>query len=945
MLFALLSTAWAGDIELMPMGPLIADGETPATIQLAVPGAMPGDKVKLKPFEGTASGGAVTAPGVVSFSYLAPRRYDEDGSKLRIIVKGDGVSADETVTIPVKPVVKSQLDIAFSEDGWTVGAKGTVTVTVTHAGQHPLPVSARALDLEASSGRLGKLTQTDEGAWTATWTPPTSVKVPTNVLFTATDLTTPDEVVGLGFFPLLVEKEQTVKASAGSQNVLVIGTNQYGPVTAGDDDTVTVKALLDPRVTEGTLQSVDETGYRSDTRVDLDLGSPQSIAFAPLPDFVPTGRDVRVHVALLEANGEPWSGAAPKMDGKDAESLGKGWYAFDVTSPAEPGTWDLEVTADGDLSAKRALKVLDAVPSVSISSDPAALTKGVNTFAVTAHLKDADGAALTKRYPIFSHDGVSLIAKARDNGDGTYTAKYKMSTSVESGSVSVHAGPKGTGLPVARLVLWPIDTSVAADGSSTTDIAIVAEDAWGMPVANVEVTLTTPLGDGAIVPTAKTDRYGFASINYRAGSAVGPASVVADANGITGATVLYQHPADGTPIGVEAGGSEASLARAAFWRAARPNISINRIGADVGPPAVVSIQTTPNYTTPGAAILVTLRVTDASQKPVLDAKPKVTASIGKVGSLTNNGDGSFNVPVQLPAGQDGPITLTVQAGPATGSVVLPTLASLGGAPPPATADGGSDSKSGGGNDFWSQTGEASKKATKAVFGNEKARNHRAHLFLSVGGYKYIAARRQDGELPRIPKTFEMERGPTNPIPGGGFSIMGHPNGNMVGYDVRLRFSGYTSMVEGELFWDGLPRGMAAARAQFPIATGLNAYASAGAEVFDVPIYRYTEDLLGIDRLNKTVPGLRLGGGVTFTRRYVHAQFELAETFGPLPKMTHTGLLLEGNIPLGPVSLIVFLEEDVEFQHMRYWVGTGDSRDQVGIRARSATTLLGWGVAF
>ncbi|MCP4915595.1 MAG: hypothetical protein GY913_01605 [Proteobacteria bacterium] len=941
MLFTLLSTAFAGDIELLPMGPLIADGETPATIQLAVSGAMPGDKVKLKPFEGTASGGAVTAPGVVSFSYLAPRRYDADGSKLRVIVKGDGVSADETVTIPVLPEPKSTLELSFDQDGWTVGDKGTVTVTVKHAGQHPLPDSARTLDLEATSGRLGKLTQADDGSWTTTWTPPTGVKVPTNVLFTATDLTTPDDVVGLGFFPLFVQKEQTVKASKGSQNVLVIGQNQYGPVTAGDDDTVKVDALLDPRITEGMLQSVDETGYRSDTRVDLELGSPQSMAFAPLPDFVPTGRDVRVHVALLEANGEAWSGAAPKLDGKDAESLGKGWYAFDVTTPAEPGSWKLAVTADGDLSAERSVKVLDAVPSVSVSSDPAALTKGVNTFAVTAHLKDAGGTALIKRYPVFSHDGVSLVAKARDNGDGTYTAKYKMSTSGETGSVSVHAGPKGTGLPVARLVMWPLESSVAADGSSTTAIAIVAEDAYGMPVPNVEVSLTTPIGDGAMVPTAKTDKFGFASVSYRAGSAVGPAGVVADANGVMGATILFQHPTDGSPVGVEAAGSEADLTRAAFWRAARPTIQINRIGADVGPPAFVNIQTTPNYTTPGAAILVTLRVTDSASKAVLDAKPQVTASIGKVGAITNNGDGSFNVPVQLPAGQDGPITLSVQAGPATGSVVLPTLASLGGAPP-ATADSGNGS---GGDDFWSQTGDASKKATKAVFGNEKARNSRAHLYLSVGGYKYIEQRKQSGDLPRIPSELVLTRGPTNPVPGGGFSIMGHPKGGMVGYDVRLRFSGYTSMVESELFWDGLPRGMGAARAQFELAEGLNAYATAGVSVFDVPIYRYTEDLMGIDRLNKAVPGLRLGGGATFTRRYFHMQFELAESFGPLPKMTETGLLIEGNIPLGPVSLIVFIEEDVEFQHARYWVGTGDSRDQVGIKTRAATTLLGWGVAF
>ena len=560
---------------------------------------------------------------------------------------------------------------------------------------------------------------------------------------------------------------------------------------------------------------------------------------------------------------------------------------------------------------------------------------GKSAFSVTAHLKDADGTALTKRRPAFEVEGASLQSGPKDNGDGTYTARYFAHKSADTARVSVHAAPKATGLAVARLSLWPMQGSVAADGSSTTEIAIVAEDAYGMPVPNVEVSLTTPVGDGAMKPTAKTDRYGFAAVSYRTGSSVGPAAVVADAKGIVGTTVLYQHAPGSDPVGVEPGGSETDLARAQAWRSARPAIQVAKMGADVGPPARVAITTTPSYTTPGAAILVTVRVLDENGKAVLTSRPKVKATIGKVGSMTNNGDGSYNLPLQLPAGQDGPVTLTATAGGATGRQELPTLASLGGAPPP-TQDKG-DKGSGKKDDGLPTAGKNPNRMD--------LRNQSARFYLAVGGYKYTALRVRNGDEPRIPSEIGFHRKGTSPVPGAGLAASGHPKGNMVGYDVRLRFSGYTTQVGDGLYYDGLPYFVGAVRAKFDLASGLAAYGSAGLHVVDVPIYRYNDDLDDVDRLNKMVPGLRIGGGVTYTNRFAHAQFELAESFGLLPKVTHTGLLVEGRVPIGPVSIVVFVEEDIEFQHMCYWVGTGDSEDRVLIRGRQATTLFGVGAAF
>jgi hypothetical protein len=935
LLSLLLPTALAAAPTVLPTGPVVADGDTPVRVHVHVEGVVPGDRVRLKPFEGSASGAAVTAPGIVSFSYLPPYETEPGEARVRMIIKGE-LKLDETIDIPFLAVPRSGLDIEFSESAWQLGKKGSITVTVKPTGSHPLPSTARSFDLDASTGKLGPLTRSEDGSWTATWTPPTTGALPQHALFVATDSTDPGSVVGWGAFPLLVEKEQKVKAAKGSQNVLVIGEAQYGPITAADDNSFAIQALLDPRVQQATLQSVDETGYRSDTTVQLDLGSPAVMALAPLPDLMPSGQDLRLLLALIEPDGTAWSGAAPKLeDGPSAESLGGGWYAFDVTSPEDPGDWTVRLTGAEDLVLERTFQVVDAAPSVTVSSDPAALRDGETQFTVTTGLKDAEGQALVKRVPVFDADGAAALGRFKDNGDGTYTQKYKLAKGGDAATIRTFATTQATGLPTAKLVIWPRQPSVANDGSSTLEIAVVALDAYGVPVPRVELGVTSPVGDGSTAPTVTTDKHGFAVIEYRAGVSEGPSAIVASASGVEAATLFWQ----GEGGTIEPSGTDLMLADAAQWRAATPAVTISVIGSDVGPPENIAIRTTPGYTTPGAAILVTVSVTDGAGKAVLDAQPRVTASLGKVGSMTTNGDGSYNVPLQLPPGQDGPVNLQVVAGEASRTLKLPTLASMGSGEDSSSqaSDGGSE----GGDDYFTQSATA----TANLFVNDKPRHHRVRVYGMGQGYRYRSFRFDEGDEPRIPTDFSFSAGLPSSALGGGISANGHPGGNMVGYDVRLRSSLYSTSLGADPYLDGLPMAMAGMRAKTELSGGLDAYAAGWAHLLDVPIYRYTDEIDGLDRLNKYTGGLRVGGGVTFTKRWFHAQIELAETFGPLPKQTSAGLLLEGNIPIGPVSAIVFLDEQFDAQHMRFHVGTGDSRDGVKIRSTLLTTQVGVGVAF
>ncbi|MBK7756148.1 MAG: Ig-like domain-containing protein [Deltaproteobacteria bacterium] len=684
--------AWAGEVRVLNEAPLLADGAGELRVLLVVPGLQPSDRVKLKPAEGELVAMQQDGERLV-VTLRPPQAYSEGTLRLTVSVRG-AMKLDEDVLIPLHPPHKAQVGLSFSPESWTVGQKGAVTVTLKPEGSHPLPATARRYAVAASLGVVSALKANPDGSFTATWTPPAKITGPVNVVFTTTDLTAPDVVHGLGVFPVMMKRPQGVSTTPGSRNTLVVGETPYGPVDAGADGKASFSVLMDPRAPTATLQSVDNTGRRTDTIVALDVGGGPILTFAPLASAVPAGQSVSVWVAALKADGTPWSDVPPRIDGlADPVVEGKGWFRYTATAPQAVGPWTLSA-AMGDQKASLTLQVIDPPSIVSLTANPRSLGAGAGEISVTATAKSAAGVALTQRQLLWSADGLTAVGAPKVNGDGTVTQKYKVSASQQSARVIARLSLKPTGLATARVVAWPLRPGVPADGQSVVELVVLTVDVWGMPVPNQTVALTAPLGDGALAPTVKTDAQGLAVVRYRAGTQPGPARVRLDAGGVVGELILWQTaPGEDAPV-LPALGDAQDLAALDVQQRGAPTLRLTRAGADSGPPAAVSVGTVPGYTTPGAAVLVTVRVLDAQGKAVVGEPPKIIASIGTVGVLSDSGDGNYSVPVQLPPGQDGPLTVTVSVGSAQGAASVPTLASLGG--PEALASGGGV-PSGGGN--------------------------------------------------------------------------------------------------------------------------------------------------------------------------------------------------------------------------------------------------------
>jgi hypothetical protein len=925
MLFLMLPAALAGELTLLPSAPIVPDGQ-PVTLLISAPGVTSTDKVKVKPYAGELTSASVVADGVIEVVWTPPAAKRDDSATLKFSVRG-GTKLDEEVKVPLKADPRGDLKLAAVPEAWTVGTRQQTRIVVSPDGYHNVPMDARDVSVACTDGKVGPPERGTDGTWSAVWTPPSPApKVPTNVLCTATDNTAPGEIQGWGVVPIRVKATQSVKAPAGSQNVLIIGEDQYGPVTAKDDGTVDVDAVLDPRVQSANLQSVDTTGYRTDSTVQLDMGSPNRIAFAPLPAKVPAGTSLTVAVAVIKADGTPWDGAAPTLDGATGESKGSGWYTFDTTTP-DAGAWALTAAVD-DMEAKTSTTVIEAVPTVSAVTDPATLNADETAFSVTAHLKDASGAGLTKKKPVFVATNATAVGAFKDNGDGTYTQKYKLGKA-NAAVVQVHAPWSATGLPVASIAAWPRGEGSVAPGQ-TADIAVVALDALGVPVPNVEISLSTPVGDGAVPPTIKTDKYGTATLSLRAGSETGPVAVLASANGIEGAATLYvgDHTLSaGTSwdgywpqVGIGQGAAVASAGTGDGGTTVAP------APANAGPPAAVTLSSIPAFTTPGAAILVTMRVVDAQGLAVSGAKPTASASLGTVSDITDNGDGSYTFTLQLPPGQDGPVQITAMGGSAQGSLVLPTFENAG-----SVANNNNGSSGG-------STKTPREPRERADLGGK---NFRFRLLAMDMAYTHTAT--SSGEA-SVPSEVAYKKGLPVGVLGASMQFEGWVPGTPAGFDARVKAGRYNLEVGNKGYKDAVTPAMAGLRFRGELAPGMLGYAGAWGHVMDVPIFRYAENNTAPLLLSRRVIGGRVGAGFMMETDMVLVRMELAETFAPYPVNTHAGLGID--IYVAPeIGSFVHIGAEVDQQHMTFRVGDGVLSDDLKLRSRQATILVGFGGAF
>ena len=689
-LAALLCVAPAlrAETHVVPSGPALGDGRTTTTVHLYLPDWVQGERFKLKPDEGRAGQITVGSDGLINFGYTPPRVTKPKSVGFTLSRRG-GSAGEDRFELALVPPYLGELELSFDPPGLLAGGDSAL-VRVTPSGDTPQAGEARRFLLSASAGKLAAAMPAGDGSWVARYTPPTTVEGPRTVIVTAADAAAPDLIFGWAALPIRVKQSVSVSVQPDANTILSVGDKQYGPLQASPAGTVAFEVELDPRQPTGSVQAVTPTGESSSLQIDLPQPDYGRIGFLPMPSGIPADpvhAALPVRVVATDLTGQPLRASIPTIHAS-AGQLGTvetssvpGVYVAAFTPPSDPG----EVTFTAELDGATVSAVVELLPPMTrltLTADPTELPAGVRDFTLTARVQDSGGASIAGRMPKLDVEGATVRYRMKDNNDGTYTGSWRLRSGIDAVSVLGVPPLKASGLPPYRLLVWPRHSAIPVVAGATLPVTIAALDRYGLPVPNVDIKLAVPRGDAALPANTRTNDQGLIMADLAAGATPGLITLRAEAAGLVAETPVFQVAQGQLAPPVQPGGDTGQLQALALWRSAVSTLTVGKEGAapSAGPPAMVQVVTVPPFTTPGAAILVTVRVSDATGIPLPGLSLDLNSSLGKVGALTDNGDGSYNVPVQLPPGQDGPLTLTAKAGDITSPLLLPTLAQAGAQP-------------------------------------------------------------------------------------------------------------------------------------------------------------------------------------------------------------------------------------------------------------------------
>lgn len=949
------TTALAGAVSLLPGPPVVADGKSTATIRIYAPGIQGTDRVRVSADDGRMGGAEIGSDGVITATLLPPLLKAPKDLTLSVKIQGAVLRVDETLSLPMVPPYAGTLKVTFDPPQFVAGNSG-VLVKVTPDSSTPQSAEARRVLGTTSVGTLDSFVASGDGTYAARWTPPAGLAKSRTAIIAVADAAAPDRVVGWAALPILVKQSVTLNAPPQSSNLLFVGDRQYGPLVASPAGTVAFDVELDPAKTSARLQSIGPGSARVENPVDLPVDDYDRISFLPVPSVVPADPDakVTVYIAATKTSGEPLTNApitvraSAGLIAPPAASGKPGIYQAIFTPTETPSDVELTAEVDGHKASAK-LRVVPALPLVSLSADPDELPKNVSNTTVTARVKDARGTGIVGRAPELTVTGGKALAKAVDNKDGSYTTRIGLTS--KDGYMLITADPpiEASGLAPTRIVMWPARGAIPANGSETMAVTIAALDAFGMPVSGVKLKLAVPVGDGTLPPEATTNGKGLARVTYRGGTLAGPVILRADGAGLWTQTLVFQQgPGALAPAPVPSGSPDYVEALLA-WQSAAPAMVVSREGttpvARAGPPAVVTLSTVPPYTTPGAAILVVARVTDSAGLASVKQKLSVTPSLGTAGAITDNGDGSYSFPLQLPAGQDGPVTINVGAGSAQGSVVLPTLATLGAAQLQQPAAGsGAQTSSGGGTiglrDPGSPRQPKPPRQPRAPSLDE-GRWFRADLNLGTVARSYALEVPDPPDDSDVPENADFATNAVFGAPALDVGLQAWPGNKAIGAD--LDFRGYIDRVEvgGTKYHQTGSSFHVDGRYRRELGSIAHWYGSAGLHHFNGLVFRYADTAKSeAELLTKGLWGARLGGGLQVEKAPFFADLQLTETFAPWPVDTFFGLDLAYDLQN---QISVRLSYGADLRSMTFSVG--DDEIKVKIKDQERPLMIGVGYVF
>jgi hypothetical protein len=327
--------------QLLTGNALITDGDSHELL-VVLPDVAPTATLKVKGKGLKVLEAQMIGPGLARIRVL-PKAVDRATVRSLNIRSTDTTETRTTLDLEVLPGPAGVLRVVM--DPPVLPASATeAQIRISFQGSHPMPIEARRINLQASNGTLSEPVRMEDGSFVARYTAPKAHKAEM-VVIAAADLHFPDHLLGAVVLPIREMRKVTLDAESDAAHLIHYGDRTYGPFQPAAGK-FSARIDLDPRFTSGRLEVTSPNG--KSTKSDLPLletGKP-SLHFFPLPQSLPQGGTMGIHVLALGANGLPMSDASLLLGPHEMVALGSGVYGHTKTAPEGESKWILKAFMD-----------------------------------------------------------------------------------------------------------------------------------------------------------------------------------------------------------------------------------------------------------------------------------------------------------------------------------------------------------------------------------------------------------------------------------------------------------------------------------------------------------------------------------------------------------------------------------------------------------------------
>lgn len=588
--------AAAGDVHLLPPGPILADGSTQTLAMLLFDAE--GNPVRDANFRGSRIGvghlgpAEMVGPGVYVLPLLAPASAQVRNAPLTLKARWGAASVERTFDLSFEspPPV---LEATAAPDHLVLGtgAQAQAVVTVLARGPGGGPATGVPLRARANAGTVGEFVEKEAGRYEAVYSPPPESH-PRIALIAVADARRPEAAAVFLTLPLWGAVNYPLDTGRADSRLLFdVGGHAFGPFLTDAAGRAEADLQVPPGVPMARIAIEGPGGSKESLTLNLNAPPFPRLSFAPAPDYTPAdGRRVLpLRYQVADPQGRPDAKARVKVTATSGEVLkpiaeGKGRFRVDYVPPAiaEPTPVTITATLEGDPGSSPDSLTFDLVPA-----PPTALRGTVAPWPpagadaeFSAVLLDAfDRAAPRPDVQVLGWSGKDPATRAAP--DPT-SGRYRLAVPAGAPSLAWVA-PLAHGRSAQALLAVPLDDQLPSAGR--TGVQVLAVDRFGLPVPGVPVTARVLRGTAKVSPPTATDELGWAVFQVEAGALGGPQEIRFEAGGVSDGLLLWQSLQRSPEIPafpLHGGATRASAARA--WRALSARFDPAAGTTDLQPP-------------------------------------------------------------------------------------------------------------------------------------------------------------------------------------------------------------------------------------------------------------------------------------------------------------------------------------------------------------------------